>query len=58
VRGGGGWGGGGGGGGGGVLAGCTPPNRNLENIFTGTIISNVLRDVRFSRNQPLKSADG
>jgi len=41
---------------------CSPPqthrNRNLKNRdFVGTMISNVLRDLPFSGNQPLKSAD-
>jgi hypothetical protein len=36
----------------------TPQNRNLENTdLVDTVISKVLRDLPFSRNQPLKSAD-
>jgi hypothetical protein len=35
-----------------------PPNRNLKNTyFVETMITNVLRDLPFSGNQPLKSAD-
>jgi hypothetical protein len=34
----------------------TPQNRNYKTDFVD-IISKVLRDFRFSRNQPLKSAD-
>jgi hypothetical protein len=48
----------------GGLPGCSPPpprnrqNRNLENTdFTDIIISGLLRDFPFSRNQPLKSVD-
>jgi len=34
------------------------PNRNSENTdFLDTIIFNVLHDITFSRNRPLKSAD-
>jgi hypothetical protein len=36
----------------------TPQNRNLKNTdFVDIVISKVLRDFPFSRNQPLKSAD-
>jgi hypothetical protein len=36
----------------------TLQNRNLENTyFAGYMISKVLHDFPFSRNQPLKSAD-
>jgi hypothetical protein len=36
----------------------TPQNRNLRNTdFVDIMIPNVLRDISFSRNQPLKSAD-
>jgi hypothetical protein len=36
----------------------TPQNRNFKNTdFVDTIVSKVLRDLPFSRNQPLKSAD-
>jgi hypothetical protein len=36
----------------------TPQNRNLKNRgFVDIMISEVLRDFPFSRNQPLKSAD-
>ena len=36
----------------------TPQNRNLKNTdFVDIVISHVLRDFPFSRNQPLKSAD-
>jgi hypothetical protein len=35
-----------------------PQNRNLNNTdFVDIMISEVLRDFPFSRNQPLKSAD-
>jgi hypothetical protein len=45
--------------GGGGVPGCKPPqtnqNRNLKNKdFVDIMISNVLRDFPFSRNQPLK----
>ena len=42
------------------LPGCSPPNpqnRNLKNTDLVDIISKVLRDFPFSRNQPLKSDD-
>lgn len=43
------------------LPGCgpeTPQNRTLRNIdFVAIMISNVLRNFSFCRNQPLKSAD-
>jgi hypothetical protein len=46
---------------GGGLPGCTPQsaqNRNLKSTdFVDIIISKVLRDLPFSRNQPLKLAD-
>jgi hypothetical protein len=36
----------------------TPRNRNLKNkYFIDIMIPKVLRDLPFSRNQPLKSAD-
>jgi hypothetical protein len=36
---------------------CSPPKQNLKYThFIGTMISKVLRDWRFSLNQPLKSA--
>ena len=44
----------------GGLPGCSTPSpkRNLQNThFVDTTISNVLRDLRFGLNQPLKSAD-
>jgi hypothetical protein len=50
-------------GGGGGLQPDSPPtpspkNRNLKNTdFVDIMISKVLRDFSFSRNQPLKSAD-
>ena len=35
-----------------------PPNRNIKNKgFVDTVISIVLRDLPFSRNKSLKSAD-
>jgi hypothetical protein len=35
-----------------------PQNRNLKNTgFVDIVISKALRDLSFSRNQPLKSAD-
>jgi hypothetical protein len=35
-----------------------PQNRNLKNIyFVDIMVSKVLRDLPFSRNQSLKSAD-
>jgi hypothetical protein len=48
--------------GGGGLPVCiphqTPENRNLKNTdFVDIMVSNVLRNLPFSRNQPLKSAD-
>jgi hypothetical protein len=44
------------------LPSCSPPPPQMEiktknTDFVDTIISNVLRDLPFSRNQPLKSAD-
>jgi hypothetical protein len=45
----------------GVLMGWSPPypqNRNINNADFVHITSKVLRDFPFSRNQPLKSADG
>jgi hypothetical protein len=46
---------------GGGLPGCSPSkhqNRYLKNThFVDIILSKVLRDLPFSRNQPLKSAD-
>jgi len=43
------------------LSGCrpqTPQNRNFEDKdYVDTMLSEVLRDLPFSRNQPLKSAD-
>jgi len=43
------------------LPGCspqTPQNRNFKNKdYVDTMLSEVLRDLPFSRNQPLKSAD-
>jgi hypothetical protein len=46
----------------GGLPGCSPPqtpkNKNLKNTdFVDIVISKVLPDLPFSRNQPLKSAD-
>ena len=42
----------------GGLPGCSPPqDRNLKNTDFVDIVSNVLRDLSFSLNQPLKSAD-
>ena len=35
----------------------TPQNRNLRNTHFVVTISEVLRDLPFSRNQPMKSAD-
>jgi hypothetical protein len=36
----------------------TPENQNLKNTdLVDIMISNVLRDLLFSRNQPLKSTD-
>jgi hypothetical protein len=36
----------------------TPQNRSLKNTdFEDIMMSDVLRDLPFSRNQPLKSAD-
>jgi hypothetical protein len=47
--------------GGGGLPGCNPPNpqnRNLKSSgFVDIMVSKVLRDFPFSRNQSLKSAD-
>jgi hypothetical protein len=34
----------------------TPQNRDLKTDFVDTMISEVLRELPFSRNQPLKSA--
>jgi hypothetical protein len=47
---------------GGGLPGCsplqTPQNRNLKNTdFVDIMISEVLHDLPFSQNQPLRSAD-
>jgi hypothetical protein len=44
------------------LPGCSPPQNPTTEIKKKTdvidiVISNVLRDLSFSRNQPLKSAD-
>jgi hypothetical protein len=45
------------------LPGCSPPpqipqNPSLKNTdFVDSMIPNVLHDLPFSRNQPLKSAD-
>jgi hypothetical protein len=45
------------------LPGCRPPppphqKRNLKNAdFVDTILSKVVRDLRFNLNQPMKSAD-
>lgn len=42
----------------GGLPGCSTPNRNLKNTrFVYLAISKVLRNLRFSINQLLKSAD-
>jgi hypothetical protein len=35
----------------------SPQNRNKKKDFIDTMVSKVLRDLLFSRNQPLKSAD-
>jgi hypothetical protein len=41
-----------------VAEGPKPPSRNSENIdFVDITALKVLRDFRFSRNRPLKSAD-
>jgi hypothetical protein len=49
------------GGGGEELPDCSPPNtpnRNLKSAdFVYTMISEILRDLPFNRNQPLKSPD-
>jgi hypothetical protein len=47
----------------GGLPGCSPPPKpsktKLKNTeFVNIMISKVLRNLPFSRNQPLKSADG
>jgi hypothetical protein len=37
---------------------AAPPNRNLKNTdFVDTMTLNILCDLSFSQNQPLKSAD-
>jgi hypothetical protein len=51
------------GGGGGGLAGCSPPQTTQKLKIKKTdlvdiMVSKVLCDFPFSRNQPLKSADG
>jgi hypothetical protein len=48
---------------GGGLPGCRPPptkgpRTEIKKNLVDIVISNVLRDFTFSRNQPLKSADG
>jgi hypothetical protein len=45
------------GGGGRAAPPQTLQNRNLKTNFIDMVISKVLRDIPFSRNQPLKSAD-
>jgi hypothetical protein len=41
-----------------AAAPLNPSRRNLENAdFLDTVVSKVLRDLPFRRNQPLKSAD-
>jgi hypothetical protein len=43
---------------GGGLLGCSPSKIEIKTTYFGnTIISNVLRDLPFSRNQPLKLAE-
>jgi hypothetical protein len=44
-------------GGGGLQPDSPPQTRNLKNTDLVDIISSVLRDLPFSQNQPLKSAD-
>jgi hypothetical protein len=42
----------------GLLPGCRfPPNRILKNTDFVDLISNILRDLLFSQNQPPKLAD-
>jgi hypothetical protein len=45
----------------GVLPGCSPPNPQNQNLekrhFVDIMMSNVLRDLLFSQNQQLNSAD-
>jgi hypothetical protein len=36
---------------------AAPPNRHLNKQILKTMLANVLRDLPFSQNQPVKSAD-
>jgi len=45
------------GGGGWGQSGCNPPAQFKNTDFVDTMISKVLRNLRFSLNHPLKSAD-